>query len=232
MTVTITFTSDPHGEPVRIEKRDGGPFAFTALAVALDTATGREYAANVYEDHSGVLECALYLNGRRVPESHKVAVRQAAIQAYREAFQAEPVAAPEPTPAESAIEPASIGSISHGACRAGDLLEAFASELEDCVTRNFGLDLAERERLTALVWDAREADPESDSATDLIDGLSTELQAFAPPYCYFGAHEGDASDYGFWPCDEAIRELPDVRTMIQTKAFQLRPVAWGRIANT
>jgi Ca2+-binding RTX toxin-like protein len=48
-------------------------------------------------------------------------------------------------------------------------------------------------------------------ADEIITELQDALNAFAPPYCYFGAHEGDGSDFGFWPCHDQIDELPRVK---------------------
>lgn len=114
---------------------------------------------------------------------------------------------------------ASVGSISHGTMREEDLLDSFADELEDLTTRNAELDLKTREGFTKIVWDARELlDIEEDdrgqvwelSASDVVQELCEALETFAPEYCYFGSHPGDGSDYGFWPCSEAIDELPRI----------------------
>jgi len=94
---------------------------------------------------------------------------------------------------------ASPGTIIHGTLRNEDLLDAFTSTLEDCITRNPELPLKQREIATALVWDAREADPDSETASELINDLIDALQEFAPPGHSFGAHEGDGADFGFWP---------------------------------
>lgn len=100
----------------------------------------------------------------------------------------------------------SIGTISHGTMRSEDLLEAFADELEYlCKANDLPVD--------GLVQEARDVDPEDygdETVSELIDDLIDALNEFAPPYCYFGAHEGDGSDYGFWPSIEAIEELPAI----------------------
>ena len=61
-----------------------------------------------------------------------------------------------------------------------------------------------------LVSEAREVEPDDDSADDLVFELQDELQFFAPPYCYFGNTEGDGSDFGFWPSMDEIEELPTI----------------------
>lgn len=111
---------------------------------------------------------------------------------------------------------AHIGTISHGTLRTEDLLPAFAEELEYYTHRNREeLGAAETERLLALVNEAAAyyAEHEED-ADELIDELRIELDQFAPPYCYFGALDGDGTDFGFWPCMDVIEELPDVEACV------------------
>ena len=93
---------------------------------------------------------------------------------------------------------ASPGTVSHGTLRNEDLLDTFSDALEDCITRNPALPLKHRETATTLVWDAREAEPDSEIAGELINDLIDALNEFAPPGSYFGTLEGDGSDFGFW----------------------------------
>jgi hypothetical protein len=97
-----------------------------------------------------------------------------------------------------------IGSISHGTLRTLDLLDTFVSEIQ-------------RSRLTKaqrkLVNDCKrvvrlEADDEE--AGHYLDELFNVMDELALPYMYFGAHEGDGSDFGYWPSIESIQE--DMRT--------------------
>ena len=87
-----------------------------------------------------------------------------------------------------------IGTISHGTLKTEDLVESFSSEYERLGGRAsvakhfrnvmFGRDLAgtyEEE----LVW--------------ALEDLFNLLDEMAPEGTYFGAHEGDGSDFGFWP---------------------------------
>lgn len=106
---------------------------------------------------------------------------------------------------------ASFGSISSGTMRTEDLLPCFASELEYHIRNNADAwrsreGRVERDRLMAIVGDANDIeDYDSEEADDMVDTLFDELDAFAPPYAYFGAHPGDGADYGFWVHDS----LPD-----------------------
>ena len=48
----------------------------------------------------------------------------------------------------------------------------------------------------------REGDYWLEQASDDLHEIFDILDAIAPEGCYFGAHEGDGSLYGFWPCDD------------------------------
>lgn len=118
---------------------------------------------------------------------------------------------------------ASLGSISHGTLRTEDLLSTFISELESqmLVNGDYFSDPAnfdERDKLTTLIGEAQDCfsedgsdiDPEKEElASELVnEAFFNALEAFAPPYCYFGANEGDGSDFGYWPSMDAINDLP------------------------
>lgn len=97
------------------------------------------------------------------------------------------------------------GTVSHGTLRNEDLLATFADTLESLVQDNakhWNGRQGERDRLLGIVWDAREiSDFDSEEASDMVSALTDALDKFSPPGHSFGAHEGDGSDFGFWPCE-------------------------------
>lgn len=104
---------------------------------------------------------------------------------------------------------APIGSISHATMRPEDLIPAFADELERLNNQQqeptqWAAALVAEAR--AIDFDAAESDENADALDDLINSLSDALLDFAAPYCYFGAHQGDGADYGFWLNWEAIED--------------------------
>lgn len=107
---------------------------------------------------------------------------------------------------------ATVGSISHGTLRTADLLEAFANELEWLTTS--ANELVEEARAVLTLDRAGWSElVDSEEASDLVSSMIDELNEHAPAYCYFGANEGDGSDFGFWPSMEAIEELPRIQNV-------------------
>ena len=112
---------------------------------------------------------------------------------------------------------ASIGSISHGTLRPEDLLEAFWHELEYQLGRQD--DPADRDNMNKLreytlgkiqddLWgDDGNVVDDAQAISEAITELEDALEHFAPPYCRFGAHEGDGSDFGYWPDHDDIDDL-------------------------
>ncbi len=107
---------------------------------------------------------------------------------------------------------ATVGSISHGTLRTPDLLEAFANELEWLTASDN--ELVEEARAVLTLDRAGWSElADSEEANDLVSSMTDALNELAPPYCYFGANEGDGSDFGFWPSMEAIDELPRIKNV-------------------
>lgn len=106
---------------------------------------------------------------------------------------------------------ADIGSLSHGTMLASDLIPTFLGELDrlmearslsdDADADGHGRydDWAGKIERTMYAHSSEEVDW-------ILDELFDRLDAFAPPYCYFGSHEGDGADYGFWPILDAVQD--------------------------
>lgn len=121
---------------------------------------------------------------------------------------------------------AKLGSVSHGTLRPEDLIPAFLDTLESLVV-GWMLTVSgpqsdrrrdahhAKELLKAIGRIEERADRDSyytedwdDTASDL-EYLTNRLNEFAPPYCYFGAHPGDGSDFGFWLYEDWQQQAKD-----------------------
>jgi hypothetical protein len=92
-----------------------------------------------------------------------------------------------------------LGSISSGTMRPEDLLEAFADELEWLRPRGH----------SRLILEARNVDTMGNEEKLLVlSDLFDALDECSPPYCYFGASEGDGACYGFWFSESALEDMP------------------------
>ena len=112
-----------------------------------------------------------------------------------------------------------IGTIIHATHRPEDLIPAFIDALSECV-EEFSLSTPNGEELRrseivgkieselgAIERRTTESGYfDSDEAQYDLEWLFEELAGFAPAYCYFGAHEGDGSDFGFWISHEEIED--------------------------
>lgn len=99
---------------------------------------------------------------------------------------------------------AEIGSISHATMRNEDLIPVFLEELkrlDDGTHARLIKDIEQNQNSTTY-----DDYYESEDAQWDLEELFDALNEHAPPYCYFGAHQGDGSDYGFWPNIESIEQ--------------------------
>ena len=95
-----------------------------------------------------------------------------------------------------------FGSISHGTLITGDLINAFYDLLEETsetYAQSIRDNYYQNDRiLLELRWCHDIPIEMEDDAQDLLESVMNALQEFCPPFCCFGAHPGDASDYGVW----------------------------------
>lgn len=98
------------------------------------------------------------------------------------------------------------GTVSWGTHRLQDLIPAFLDTLADIDGPAFCRFQREKmgDSLSVNPHDLPEDDPwwDSDEAGYLLEELFDALDDVAPRGHYFGAHQGDGSDFGFWPVEE------------------------------
>lgn len=90
---------------------------------------------------------------------------------------------------------ATPGSVSWGTHLPEDLIPRFIdvlAQLDEDKAEAFRAELPEDLEPNDPYW-------ESEEAQWMLEELFDTLNEFAPEGYYFGAHEGDGSDFGFWP---------------------------------
>ena len=106
-----------------------------------------------------------------------------------------------------------LGSISTGTLRPQDLLNAFGSTLNHLTLDVEKHPLIEQASVAEQnIWDFDDDDAHA-HAEDLIEKLTDALNELCPPFVYFGTHEGDGADFGFWVDMDRIEE--EIGTTIQ-----------------
>lgn len=108
-----------------------------------------------------------------------------------------------------------IGSVSSGTLRTEDLLEAFTDELQATYERtgekvppaDKKLIKEARAILNRMDDDEFANEEDADAAEYLVnEELVDALESLAPSYIYFGGHEGDPADIGWWVSIESLEE--------------------------
>lgn len=102
------------------------------------------------------------------------------------------------------------GTVSHGTMLNRDLIPAFGAVLHDYdyeTWRNLFCNTYVGEVLKVIGTDS--GFEENEATDDFVHDLFDALDFIAPPDHYFGAIEGDGSDYGFWPIPPDESEADD-----------------------
>lgn len=92
-------------------------------------------------------------------------------------------------------------SVIHGTHRNQDLIPAFLDTLRGQDPVAYAqITLAPFGAIPSYVFDEGDGSEwwDSEAAQWLIEDLHDALDRCAPVGCYFGAHPGDGSDFGFW----------------------------------
>lgn len=109
---------------------------------------------------------------------------------------------------------ADLGTVISGTMRKEDLIPAFVDVLREYAPEH--TLVAEYDALPDCDWD--ELTEEQQEQTDyLLDELFDALNEYAPDFCYFGAHEGDGSDYGFWFSSDSFEDARHCKEVIDVE---------------
>jgi hypothetical protein len=95
------------------------------------------------------------------------------------------------------------GTVSHGTLRPQDLVPAFLSVLEELAPSHYAALMVQPFPLPPS-YAMEDEDSEwwqSEECGYFLEELYDLLDEHAPEGTYFGAHEGDGSDFGFWPIE-------------------------------
>ena len=98
-----------------------------------------------------------------------------------------------------------IGTVSSGTMRPKDLIPEFL----DCLESQKDITPSDSQlcvKIRKCFEDEEDAEAyfDSEDAGWDLEQLFDALEAYAPPYFYFGAHEGNGSDYGFWLSNDSL----------------------------
>ena len=98
-----------------------------------------------------------------------------------------------------------IGTVSHATLRTQDLADSFLAVLKQFDEPKYN----EIESEYPLFTDSEDESEywQSEESSWVLNGvLFDAMNDIAAPYTYFGATEGDGSDFGFWPAIESLEE--------------------------
>lgn len=99
------------------------------------------------------------------------------------------------------------GTVSHGTLLTYDLANAFLGALETVAPAVYQQLVFPcgmvPDYLRAIVAGRSSDYWQTEAADDFVASLFDALNEHAPEGYYFGAHEGDGSDFGFWAIEES-----------------------------
>ena len=116
-----------------------------------------------------------------------------------------------------------LGSVSSGTMLARDLIPTFMGVLED-------VNPAECVRIDEDAEYSKNLDDggawyTTEDADFMLDDLFEALNEYCPPYCCFGANEGDGADYGCWISWDSIEDAVRYGNLVKVDAGDPWPCA-------
>ena len=119
-------------------------------------------------------------------------------------------------------EIAELGTISRDTMRPEDLIPCFRDRLVELDTAKEHVKLVEQVNNNLNDNGYYESDDYGTARCNWdLEELFDALNEFAPPYSYFGAHEGNGSDYGFWVSVDMVNDDLRNNTIINVDSEEM-----------
>jgi len=105
-----------------------------------------------------------------------------------------------------------IGSVCSGTMRSEDLIPTFLGFLINLDTEKEFTSVIREGK--SIIIQAEKDDSVWDSENTIMylnEDLWEAMDSFSPDYCFFGAHPGNGSDYGYWPMEDIEDEFDGLK---------------------
>lgn len=124
------------------------------------------------------------------------------------------------------VRQAEPGTVISGTLKNVDLIPAFLDVLRECNAPEYEQILMQPMPIppSHALEDPRDKWWDSERASDFVQELFEVLEGYAPDGHTFGAHWGDASDFGFWPVEEFEGNARRYWTVVIP--YSTRPTKW------
>ena len=109
-----------------------------------------------------------------------------------------------------------LGSVSSGTMLERDLIPVFMGVLKEvnpaeCIRLDEDTSYSKYIDMAPDWYDTKDAGY-------MLDDLFDALNEYCPPYCYFGANEGDGANYGCWISWDSIEDAVRCGELVRVKA--------------
>lgn len=102
--------------------------------------------------------------------------------------------------------PVSLGSVSSGTLVASEVISRIAPILSRLAAEH---DRTDHKVLSGFALDCVRLEADEHTLDNLLNEVVDALSEYAPDYAYFGSHQYDGADFGFWLVEDFQQQFCD-----------------------